>query len=44
MAIISDQNFWNVIAIVISLNILYNNFDIIINSLLEIDDKTINQI
>lgn len=40
----SDCNFWDIIAIVIALDILYNDFDIIITSLLQTSDKMINQI
>lgn len=38
------QNLLDTIAIVIALDLLYKDFDIIIISLLEISDKTINQI
>lgn len=41
---ILGQNFWKIITIVIALNNLHNNFDITITSLLETQNKTINQI
>lgn len=39
-----DQDFWDMIAIVIALDTLYDNFETIKTSLPESRDKTINQI
>lgn len=42
--IIPDRDFWNIIAIVIALDTLNNDFKTIIASLLKIGNKTIDQI
>lgn len=39
-----SQDLWNRITIIITLDILHNNFDIIIASFLEIGNKIIDQI
>lgn len=44
MVMTPNQNFWNVIAIVIALESLYQDFDTTISSLLEIGNKTIDKI
>ncbi len=43
-AMTPGRDFWDTIAIVIALDSLYKNFDTTITSLLETDDKTIDQI
>lgn len=42
--ITSEQDLWDIIAISIVLNFLYNNFDTTTTSLLEIGNKTIDKI
>lgn len=44
MIMILNQVFWDMIAIVLTLNFLYEDFDTTIVSLLETDDKTIDKI
>lgn len=39
-----NRDLWDIIAIVVVLDILYKDFDIIIVSFLEIGDKTIDKI
>lgn len=43
-AIIPGRDLWNTIAIVIALDLLYQDFDTTITSLLETSEKTINKI
>ncbi len=44
LAITPGQDLWDTIAIIIALDLLHSNFDITTASLLEIGNKTINQI
>lgn len=44
IAMTLKQDFWNMIAILITLDSVYNNFDITNISLLESREKTIDQI
>lgn len=41
---IQGQNLWNIITIIIAFDLLYEDFDITIAGLLEMDNKTIDQI
>lgn len=44
MAIIPNQNFWNIIIIIIAFDTLYNNINITTTSFLKIENKIINKI
>lgn len=43
MAMIPNRDLWDIIAIVIALDLLYNNFDTMTASLLETGDKSIDK-
>lgn len=44
MTITLGQDFWDIIAIVIALNMLYNDFNTIATNLFKSEDKIIEQI
>lgn len=44
MAIIPDQNLWNIIAIIIALDLIYQDFDTSTISILKTGKKSINKI